>query len=92
MRPDGTYAKLSATREGAKLTPFNSQDFFIALAEGRASAADIPDNHLPGNVFEPPRPAHAKPAALDPAPIRAHVVPAKPKRVRRPRTPKTAAS
>ncbi len=92
MRPDGTYAKLSATREGAKLTPFNSQDFFIALAEGRASAADIPDNRLPGNVFEPPRPAHTKPAALDPAPIRAHVVPAKPKRVRRPRTPKTAAS
>ncbi len=48
MRPDGSYGKLNATREGSRLVPFNSQEFFMAVAEGRASAADIPENLVAG--------------------------------------------
>ncbi|HEY0785282.1 MAG TPA: polyphosphate kinase 1 [Acidobacteriaceae bacterium] len=70
LRPDGTYGKLNATLEGSQLPAFSSQEFLMAVAEGKAVAADIP-----------PIPEIGPPAA-DPAPEPA---PSKPKRVRRPR-------
>ncbi len=42
LRPDGTYGKLSETVEGKKQPPFSAQEFLMAVAEGRASAKDIP--------------------------------------------------
>ncbi len=50
LRPDGVYGKLSATLEGGEMTPFSAQDFFMALAEGKASVEDIPNNRLPASV------------------------------------------
>jgi polyphosphate kinase len=42
LRSDGSYARLRAPgREGGP-APFNAQEFFIAVAEGRAGAEDIP--------------------------------------------------
>jgi polyphosphate kinase len=53
LRPDGKYTRLSATKEGRRMTPFDSQEFFMAVAEGRASVADIPDNQIPNLPPEP---------------------------------------
>ena len=79
MRPDGSYGKLGATLEGSALAPFSSQDFFIAVAEGMASTADIPTRgpaSLPREVAIEPAPAHKAGDANS----------AKPKRVRRAKT------
>jgi polyphosphate kinase len=85
MRPDGSYGKLNATVEGGELKPFNSQDFFMALAEGRASVADIPNQLLAPAVLPPDQPqAAGKPAAAESA--------APEKRVRRPRAAKVSVS
>ena len=88
LRSDGVYVKLSETREGGKLTPFNSQDFFIAVAEGRASAAEIPDNRLAAAPSAPPEPLEIKQAGES----KSAAEPARPKRARRPRAAKAAAS
>ncbi len=90
MRPDGTYGKLSATLEGGHLAAFSCQDFFMALAEGTASVADIPDDR--GQIAAQAsvvRPDSAPKAAIFPAPSETQ---AKTKRPRGPRVPKTAAS
>ncbi len=42
LRPDGVYTKLRDTAEGKQLPPFCAQDFFMAVAEGRAAAEEIP--------------------------------------------------
>ena len=50
LRPDGSYMRVrDAGREG-KPSAFNSQEFFMAVAEGRADASDIP---VPKLVAEP---------------------------------------
>ncbi len=56
LRPDGVYGKLNATEEGSEMPAFASQDFFMAVAEGRASAAEIPPVALPssGMLKSPP--------------------------------------
>ncbi len=52
LRPDGTYGKLSETAEGKRGQPFHAQEFLMAVAEGRASAAGIPDGNL--QLLSPP--------------------------------------
>ena len=42
LRPDGSYVRLRETGREAKAAPFSAQDFFMAVAEGRADASDIP--------------------------------------------------
>ncbi len=42
LRPDGVYTKLSDTVEGKENPLFSAQDFLMAVAEGRASSAEIP--------------------------------------------------
>ena len=49
----GTYRQVRDTEAGSALPPFNSQEFFIKVAEGKASAADIPQ-------LAPPQAQHAK--------------------------------
>jgi len=49
----GTYRHVRDTEAGSALPPFNSQEFFMKVAEGKASAADIPQ-------LAPPQPHHAK--------------------------------
>ncbi len=85
MLPDGSYTRLSTPHHNRALPAFSSQDFFIAVAEGRASVADIPEVRLPPALFERP----AAPARSDAKPA---AVPAKEKRVRRPRAPKAVTS
>jgi polyphosphate kinase len=84
MRPDGSYGKLTAALEAGEMTPFSSQDFFMSLAEGRASIADIPNQPIPASLLDPVRPQGAN-----------HEPPldtSAQKRVRRPRTVKAAVS
>lgn len=45
LQRNGSYARVGqteGTRRKAKLTPFNAQRFLVALAEGKATVADIP--------------------------------------------------
>jgi polyphosphate kinase len=45
LQRDGTYVRVRETKPGrrmSKAATFNSQDFLISLAEGKASLADIP--------------------------------------------------
>jgi len=43
LRSDGSYVRL----RDSKLPPFSAQDFFIAAAEGRADAREIPKSETP---------------------------------------------
>jgi polyphosphate kinase len=83
MRPNGSYGKLNVKLEGNGLIPFSSQDFFMELAEGRASIADIPDNRL----LESPALVEQLTAGAEPTSPH----PNKP-RIRRARTPNEVAS
>jgi polyphosphate kinase len=80
MRPNGSYGKLNVKLEGNGLIPFSSQDFFMELAEGRASIADIPENPISSSIN----------ASLEPGELE-QPQPHKP-RTRRPRTPKEVIS
>ncbi len=51
LRPDGSYVRL----RDSKLPPFSAQDFFIAAAEGRADARDIPKTEVPASPKQKPR-------------------------------------
>jgi len=42
LRPNGSYVRLREPGRESKIPPFSAQDFFIAVAEGRADAGDIP--------------------------------------------------
>jgi len=81
MRPDGSYGKLNATVKGTELKPFSSQDFFMNLAEGRASVADIPNQPLLPVPLKPAQPQAPREESAS-----------REKRVRRPRAVKEAAS
>ena len=59
LKPDGTYIRMD--KDHAQLRPFSSQDYFIQVAEGKATSADIPENLLPPLVedtSEELQPAH----------------------------------
>ena len=67
LRPDGTYGMLRDTAEGEQLPHFNAQQFLMEVAEGRASAAAIPQD---GSGLVAPPIAAAGPEAVpedDPA-------------------------
>lgn len=52
LRPDGMYTKLNATVEGQAAPLLNAQNFLMEVAEGRASASE-----LPPRIFETYTPA-----------------------------------
>ncbi|HKR25805.1 MAG TPA: hypothetical protein VJS11_00075, partial [Acidobacteriaceae bacterium] len=47
LRPDGSYIRVRELGRESKISAFSAQDFFIAVAEGRADAGDIPRVHVP---------------------------------------------
>lgn len=47
LRPDGSYVRVREPGRESKIAAFSAQDFFIAVAEGRADAGDIPKVHVP---------------------------------------------
>jgi polyphosphate kinase len=64
LRPNGSYVRLREPGRESKIPPFSAQDFFIAVAEGRADAGDIPKPQPaaePGRRVQhaPKRRAHA---------------------------------
>ena len=98
LRPDGVYGKISATREGAKLQPFSAQDFFMAVAEGRASVADIPRQSVEPGLLDAPIPVppdapvakasrHSKAAPRDAAAPKTSASPSKPRNSRSAKVP-----
>jgi polyphosphate kinase len=93
LAADGIYSKVSAARDGSRFPPFSSQDFFIAVAEGRAAVADIPEIRLPVPPAEPvlPVPLIRNGSARRVSPAKS-TAPAKTARARRPRAAKAAAS
>lgn len=50
MQPDGTYIRLRDTLEGQSAGPFNAQEFFMELAEGKVSVDSIPPDGLSREV------------------------------------------
>lgn len=59
LKPSGVYERLSS--DSVSHPPFNAQDFFIQVAEGKASADDIPAprHHAPARRKPRPRKAAA---------------------------------
>jgi len=55
LRTDGTYVRVREPGKESKIPAFSAQDFFIAAAEGRADAKEIPKAETPA---EPIRRAH----------------------------------
>ena len=46
LLPDGRYLRIADTVEAKALPPFAVQDFLMAVAEGKASASDIPRSNV----------------------------------------------
>jgi polyphosphate kinase len=82
LKPSGVYDRLS--HAAAAHPAFNAQDFFIQVAEGKASADDIPASKPPS-----PKPHHPSSATRPPA-AKPHSQPRAPKpRATKSRSPKT---
>ena len=60
LAADGSYHRARETALGKSLPAFSAQDFFMQVAEGKASADDIPK---PPEVEHPKPKAHARKAA-----------------------------
>ena len=87
LRPDGTYGLLRDTVEGQKMPPFNAQQFFMDVADGRESAAAIPHEGL--ELVAPPMPVPPAPED-DPASITVPAMVVEAKTTRRKRLKSTA--
>ncbi|HEX4007059.1 MAG TPA: polyphosphate kinase 1 [Acidobacteriaceae bacterium] len=59
-RTDGSYVRVRDAGRESKAPAFSAQDFFIAVAEGRADTKDIPKTEA---AAEPKRPAKARTSA-----------------------------
>jgi polyphosphate kinase len=55
LRSDGSYVRLREPGRDAGPTPFNAQEFFIAVAEGRADADAIPKAQPSGQPGRQPK-------------------------------------
>lgn len=55
LRADGSYARLREPGRDGGPAAFNAQDFFIAVAEGRADADAIPRAQAPSQAARPAR-------------------------------------
>lgn len=47
LRPNGSYVRVREPGREGKIPAFSAQDFFIAVAESRADAGEIPKTHAP---------------------------------------------
>ncbi len=68
LQPDGSYVRVRDVARDGKLPVFSAQDFFIAAAEGKADARDIPTVELAAGPKKRPRRRPSKrvrPAAAD---------------------------
>ncbi len=63
LRADGTYARLREPGRDGGPPPFNAQEFFIAVAEGKADADAIPKAQPSGQLARPAKKKTAVAAA-----------------------------
>jgi polyphosphate kinase len=65
LRGDGKYFRLRETATGKSLPTFNAQEFFMKVAEGKATADDVPKSSGPKTQKGPAKNAKRKVIAAD---------------------------